>query len=91
MVPGSNIGEDGAVFEPVHGSAPDIAGQNKANPTAAVLSGVMMLKHMGEFDAADKIEKAITKVIKEGNHLTPDLGGVTGTKEFTEAVISAMR
>ncbi|MTK13352.1 MAG: isocitrate/isopropylmalate dehydrogenase family protein [Clostridiaceae bacterium] len=91
MVPGANIGESGAVFEPAHGSAPDIAGMNKSNPIAAVLSGIMMLKHIGEFDAAAKIEKAIEKVVREGGHVTPDLGGNAGTSEFTEAIIKEMK
>lgn len=91
MVPGANIGESGAVFEPAHGSAPDIAGMNKSNPIAAVLSGIMMLKHIGEFDAAAKIEKAIEKVIRDGKHVTPDLGGNAGTSDFTEAIIKEMK
>ncbi len=91
MVPGANIGENGAVFEPAHGSAPDIAGMNKSNPIAAVLSGIMMLKHIGEFDAAAKIEKAIEKVVRDGRHVTPDLGGNAGTSEFTEAIIKEMK
>lgn len=91
MVPGANIGESGAVFEPAHGSAPDIAGMNKSNPIAAVLSGIMMLKHIGEFDAAAKIEKAIEKVVRDSRHVTPDLGGNAGTSEFTEAIIKEMK
>lgn len=91
MVPGANIGENGAVFEPAHGSAPDIAGMNKSNPIAAVLSGIMMLKHIGEFDAAAKIEKAIEKVVRDGRHVTPDLGGNAGTSEFTETIIKEMK
>lgn len=90
LVPGANIGEEGAVFEPAHGSAPDIAGKNMANPTACILSGVMMLRFMGEVEAADKIEKAVEAVLKEGKYLTSDLGGNTGTLEFTEAVIVKM-
>jgi len=90
LVPGANIGEDGAVFEPAHGSAPDIAGQNIANPTACILSGVMMLRYIGEKEAADKIEKAVEAVLKEGKYLTCDLGGNTGTSEFAEAVINEM-
>ena len=70
LIPGANIGEYGAVFEPAHGSAPDIAGQNKANPSAAILSAVMMLKYIGENEAAEKIEKAVEKVIKEGKYVT---------------------
>ncbi|KZL89797.1 isocitrate dehydrogenase (NAD(+)) [Clostridium magnum] len=91
MLPGANIGEDGAVFESAHGSAPDIAGQNKANPSAIILSAVMMLQHIGESDAAEKIEKALAKVIKEGKHVTVDLGGTAGTSEFTEAIINEIK
>lgn len=91
LVPGANIGEEGAVFEPAHGSAPDIAGKNIANPTACILSGVMMLRHIGEEEAADKIEKAVEAVLKEGKYLTCDLGGDTRTHEFAEVVISKMR
>lgn len=90
LVPGANIGLDAAVFEPVHGSAPDIAGKNIANPTAAILSGVMMLRHLGELEAADRIEKAVAQVLKEGKHITVDLGGNAGTEEFAKAVIKAM-
>lgn len=90
LVPGANIGDEVAVFEPAHGSAPDIAGQNKANPCATVLSGVMMLNHMGEFEAANKIEKAVAKVLKEGKHVTEDLLGNATTVEFTEAIIAEM-
>jgi isocitrate dehydrogenase (NAD+) len=90
LVPGANIGEEGAVFEPAHGSAPDIAGLNLANPTACILSGVMMLRFIGENDAADIIEKAVEDVLKEGKYLTCDLGGTTGTREFTEVVIEKM-
>jgi isocitrate dehydrogenase (NAD+) len=90
MVPGANIGEDGAVFEAAHGSAPDIAGQDKANPIATILSGVMMLNYIGEFEAADKIENAIAKILKEGKYVTADLGGNVGTREFTEAIVNEM-
>lgn len=91
MLPGANIGEDGAVFESAHGSAPDIAGQNKANPSAIILSAVMMLQHIGESDAAEKIQKSLAKVIKEGKHVTIDLGGTAGTSEFTEAIINEIK
>ena len=90
LVPGANIGEEGAVFEPAHGSAPDIAGQDIANPTACILSSVMMLRYIGEMGAADKIEQAVEAVLKEGKHLTCDLGGNTGTIEFTQVVIDKM-
>lgn len=87
VVPGANIGEEGAVFEPVHGSAPDIAGQNKANPTAAILSAVMMLRYIGEFEYALKVENAVKKVLKEGKYLTVDLGGSSSTTEYTDEII----
>lgn len=85
---GANIGTDCAVFEPVHGSAPDIKGQNKANPTALLLSAIEMLKYIGENTAAVKIDKALRTVLKEGKVLTCDLGGTATTDEFTAAVIS---
>lgn len=87
VVPGANIGKDIAVFEAVHGSAPDIAGKNIANPTALILSGVMMLKYLGEFEAAEKIDKAVAKVLKEGKIVTSDLGGNAKTMEFAEEII----
>ena len=83
---GANIGLDCAVFEPVHGSAPDIKGQNKANPTALLLSGIEMLKYIGENIYAEKIEKALFKTLKE-NTFTADLGGKASTTEFTNAII----
>lgn len=84
---GANIGEDCAVFEPVHGSAPDIKGQNKANPTALLLSAIEMLKYVGERVYADKIEKALFKTLAQGCK-TVDIGGNLSTNEFTAAVIS---
>lgn len=84
---GANIGLDCAVFEPVHGSAPDIKGQNKANPSALLLSAVEMLKYAGEKTYADKIEKALLKTLKEGRVLTADLGGNATTTEFTDEII----
>ena len=84
---GANIGEDCAVFEPVHGSAPDIKGQNKANPTALLLSAIEMLKYIGERVYADKIEKALFKTLAQGCK-TVDIGGNMSTNEFTAAVIS---
>ena len=83
---GANIGADYAVFEPVHGSAPDIKGQNKANPTALLLSAVEMLKYINEFEYAKRIEAALFKTLKSGV-CTADLGGQYGTKEFTSAII----
>lgn len=84
---GANIGEDCAVFEPVHGSAPDIKGQNKANPTALLLSAIEMLKYIGERVYADKIEKALFKTLAQGCK-TVDIGGNLSTNEFTAAVVS---
>jgi isocitrate dehydrogenase (NAD+) len=89
LVPGANIGERGAVFEAVHGSAPDIAGQGIANPTALLQSGLLMLRHLGERDAAQTIEQAMLKVFTEGKVRTRDIGGHAGTSEFAEAIIAA--
>lgn len=89
VVPGVNIGEKEAVFEPAHGSAPEL-NSNMANPTATILSGIMMLRYLGEREAADRVEKAVAKILKDGKKLTPDLGGNTGTAEYTKAVIDAM-
>jgi len=86
VAPGANIGEHAAVFEAVHGSAPKYAGQNKANPTALILSGALMLRHLGETDAADSVEAAVRAVIAEGKTTTYDLGGTAGTRQFAEAV-----
>ena len=86
VAPGANIGEQAAVFEPVHGSAPKYAGQNKANPTALILSGALMLRHLGEVEAGNRVEAAVRSVIAEGETVTYDLGGHAGTREFGEAV-----
>jgi isocitrate dehydrogenase (NAD+) len=86
IVPGANIGAAGAVFEAVHGSAPDIAGQGIANPTALVQSAVMMLHHIGESAAGRAIEKALTTVYARGDKKTGDLGGRASTREFTDAL-----
>jgi isocitrate dehydrogenase (NAD+) len=86
MAPGANIGDEGAVFEAVHGSAPDIAGKNLANPIALVLSGALMLEHLGEEAAARRVRQAVTAVLAEGRHLTRDLGGTAGTTEIAEAI-----
>jgi len=86
VAPGANIGTDAAVFEAVHGSAPKYAGQNKANPTALILSGALMLRHLGETVAGDRVESAVRAVIAEGKRTTYDLGGSTGTRQFAEAV-----
>ena len=87
LIPSANIGEDNALFEPVHGSAPDIAGQNKANPIAMILSAVMMLRYLGENNAADKIDESILKVLTDANALTGDLGGSSTTTELANEII----
>src|SRR3954468_19502617 len=86
VAPGANIGTDAAVFEPVHGSAPKYAGQNKANPTALILSGALMLRHLGEPGAATAVETAVREIIAEGRTVPRDLGGEAGTQEFAGAV-----
>jgi isocitrate dehydrogenase (NAD+) len=91
VAPGANIGERAAVFEAVHGSAPKYAGQNKANPTALILSGALMLRHLGETDAANRVEAAVRAVIAEGDKTTYDLGGGTGTREFAGEVAARVR
>jgi isocitrate dehydrogenase (NAD+) len=91
IVPGANMGEKHAVFEAVHGSAPDIAGKGIANPTALMLSAVMMLIHLKEMDAAQRLQSAIEAVYAGGENTTRDVGGQAGTKEFTDAVIAAMK
>jgi isocitrate dehydrogenase (NAD+) len=90
LVPGANIGTRCAIFEAVHGSAPDIAGKDIANPTAVLQSAVLMLRHMGEVEAADKVHAALEKTYKEKLHLTRDVGGTAGTSEFADAVIANM-
>jgi len=89
VVPGVNIGEKEAVFEPAHGSAPELS-PDTVNPTATILSGVMMLKYLGESKAADRIEKAVEKVLKKGKKITKDLGGSAGTLEYTKAIIDIL-
>jgi isocitrate dehydrogenase (NAD+) len=90
IVPSGNIGDECAMFEAVHGTAPDIAGKGLANPTALVMSGIMMLDHLGERSAARQIAAALEKVYGDGKHVTRDLGGHAGTNEFTDAVIAAL-
>jgi isocitrate dehydrogenase (NAD+) len=91
--PGANIGYNAAIFEAVHGSAPDIAGKNIANPSAIILAGVMMLRHLNEDAAADRIEKAVEEVLKEGKSVTRDLNPANpvGTREMGEAIIAKLR
>ena len=90
LVPGANIGADCSLFEAVHGSAPDIAGKHLANPTAMMLSAILMLRLLDQTDVADRAERAIHKVYREGSHLTRDVGGKSTTDEFTTAVIGAL-
>jgi isocitrate dehydrogenase (NAD+) len=90
VVPGANLGDQHALFETVHGSAPDIKGKNVANPTAMILAAIMMLDHIGEKRAARRISKALEAVLKKGDCLTPDLGGTATTTKFAEAIIRAM-
>jgi len=90
VAPGANIGTEAAVFEAVHGSAPKYAGQNKANPTALMLSGVLLLRHIGEQAAAERVEAEIRAVIAEGRTVTYDLGGTAGTSDFADAIVSRL-
>jgi isocitrate dehydrogenase (NAD+) len=90
VVPSGNIGEKASIFEAVHGTAPDIAGKGLANPTALLMSGIMMLDFMGEADAARRIETALRRVYREGKSLTRDVGGPATTEQFTSAVIAAL-
>jgi len=90
LVPGANFGESCAVFEAVHGSAPDIAGMNLANPSALMLSAILMLRHLEQTAVADRVERAIHRVYDEGRHLTRDVGGTATTEEFTMAVVGAL-
>jgi len=90
VVPSGNIGDEGAIFEAVHGTAPDIAGKGVANPTALLMSSILMLNHLGEAYTADRVEQALWKVYREGKHMTRDLGGKANTQEFADAVIAAL-
>ncbi len=91
MASSANIGDDYALFEPVHGSAPDIDGKGIANPMAAILSAKMMLDYLGENKWAEYVENAVVTVLREGKHLTPDLGGTSTTREVREAIIGALK
>lgn len=94
VAPGANIGQESAVFEPVHGSAPKYAGQNKVNPVATILSGALMLEHLGENDAARRLEKAVADVLREGKAVTYDLkprSAAVGTKEMAQAIVAKLR
>ena len=90
LVPSANLGETCAIFEAVHGSAPDIAGQDKANPTALLQSAILMLHHIEEVDAANRIQTAMDKVYAEKTTLTRDVGGTAGTQAFANAVLAAL-
>jgi isocitrate dehydrogenase (NAD+) len=96
VAPGANIGHEIALFEPVHGSAPKYAGQNKVNPTATILSGALLLRHLGEAEAADRVEAAVRTVIAEGRSVTYDLKRTrddptaVGTQEMADAIVAAM-
>jgi isocitrate dehydrogenase (NAD+) len=91
MAPGANIGIDTAIFEPVHGSAPDLTGKGIANPTAMLLAGCMMLDHLEQTDAAERIRVALGQTIRESDSLTPDLGGSKGTDAFAAAIMTRLR
>jgi isocitrate dehydrogenase (NAD+) len=90
LVPGANLGIDCAIFEAVHGSAPDIAGKDVANPTALLQSAVLMLRHLDEHAAADKVQAALDAVYAARKTLTRDVGGTAGTTQFADAVLAAM-
>jgi isocitrate dehydrogenase (NAD+) len=90
MAPGANIGEECAIFEAVHGSAPDIAGKNLANPTSVILAAIQMLEYLEMGDKAEKIRAAITDVIATGDRTTGDLGGNHGTTDFTQALLERL-
>lgn len=90
LVPGANLGTECAIFEAVHGSAPDIAGKDMANPTALLQSAVLMLHHINEPETAERVQTALEKVYTEGKTLTKDVGGVSGTRAFADAVVAAM-
>src|SRR6195256_426002 len=91
VVPGSNIGDQCAMFEAMHGTAPDIAGKGFANPTALLMSSILMLDHLGERTAAERIQNALERVYREAKHTTRDVGGTAGTEEFADAVIAALK
>jgi isocitrate dehydrogenase (NAD+) len=90
FAPAANVGTDGAMFEAVHGSAPDIAGQGVANPTALLLAACLMLEHTGDAATASRIRSAVDTVVREGSARTRDMGGTAGTEAFTQAVVEAL-
>ena len=91
VAPGANIGTEAAVFEAVHGSAPKYAGLNRANPTALMLSGVLMLRHLGHPEAATRVETALREIVAEGRATTADMGGPAGTSQFADAIVERLR
>jgi len=91
MAPSANIGDKNALFEPIHGSAPDIAGKGIANPSATILSSVLMLRWLGKPAEADRLEEALNQVLTEGKAVTPDIGGRARTSEMTRAIIDKLR
>ena len=90
MAPGANIGDGAAIFEAVHGSAPDIAGKNIANPTSVILASIQMLEYLGMQDKAERIREAVRATIESGDRVTRDLGGTASTSEFTQAIIDRL-
>jgi isocitrate dehydrogenase (NAD+) len=91
VAPSANIGDEIKLFEPVHGSAPKYTGMNKVDPTAQILSGVLMLHHVGQEEAAQRVYNAVAEVIREGKTVTYDLGGEAGTSEMADAIISKLK
>jgi isocitrate dehydrogenase (NAD+) len=91
VAPGANIGPDCAMFEAVHGSAPDIAGKDLANPMSMILSAMMMLRYIGQQQIADRIDAALSAALREGRHVTRDLGGTAGTREMTKAIVANLK
>ena len=91
MAPGGNIGREAAIFEPVHGSAPDIAGRGIANPTAMLLAGCMMMEHLGQHDVSARVRDSVRRTLEERRIVTPDVGGTARTEEYAEAVIAGLR
>jgi isocitrate dehydrogenase (NAD+) len=91
MVPGANLGTECAIFEAVHGSAPDIAGKNIANPTAVLQSAILMLRHINQPQAADMVQGALNRVYRRKEHITKDVGGSASTSEFADAVVAALQ
>jgi isocitrate dehydrogenase (NAD+) len=90
LVPGANFGERGAIFEAVHGTAPDIAGRNIANPVAAILSGAMLVEYLGHQRIATRIRTSVRRALRSGRAMTPDLGGNATTTEITEVILEEL-